>query len=372
MYSRYADEMNVIIIMNVLRYEGLFSFAGSGIVNGALVFGSQPEIGQVNSLFGKRLKVLSILFLFLSIIVYFKFNVIYALSVLSVPIGLTKYYLRNLIISVDKLGLMNACVLISSSIYLGLVYIVDSVKLIAFTYVLILMIEVFLFRLVFGRLVLTHKINSKVRLNVRENLKQGLASSVLNNLDKLLFANVISLDLLPTFDLASKLKGVYSKALTSIWNIYIPRLNRPEAERNYLKVNILLFIATGITFVVLWFSSESIGSFFQIKDFNRFLLMLILFPVLFSFVLFKARILNARTENLQLVTYYRIIESFIKSILVPTLVLFFGLITGLKYGVLIYFIGIAYFIVVLRKFSEIKIELIIGLSILIAYLCFVL
>ena len=371
-YSRYSGEMDEIIIMAVLRYEGLFSFAGSGLVNAALVFGSQPEIGQVHFLFRKRLIVLAILFLLLSVVVYILFNIAYALSVFMVPIALAKYYLRNLIISLDKIGLMNICVLITSFIYLLLVYIVDSIALLSLAYAVVLVIDVFLFRLVTGRLLITEKVESKVRINVRENLKQGLASAALNNLDKLLFANVVTLDLLPTFDLATKLKGVYSKTLSSIWNIYLPKLNDLTVEKNYRKTNNTLFILTWLSFVLIWFGYQYIGWFFQIKEIHRNLLILVLFPVFFSFVLFKARLLNARTENLHLVTIYRIMESFIKSIIVPVLVLYLGILAGLKYGMFIYFLAILFFIFRLRNFIEVRTEIIMSSLLLILYICFVL
>lgn len=364
--------MDEIIIMAVLRYEGLFSFAGSGLVNAALVFGSQPEIGQVHFLFRKRLIVLAILFLLLSVVVYILFNIAYALSVFMVPIALAKYYLRNLIISLDKIGLMNICVLITSFIYLLLVYIVDSIALLSLAYAVVLVIDVFLFRLVTGRLLITEKVESKVRINVRENLKQGLASAALNNLDKLLFANVVTLDLLPTFDLATKLKGVYSKTLSSIWNIYLPKLNDLTVEKNYRKTNNTLFILTWLSFVLIWFGYQYIGWFFQIKEIHRNLLILVLFPVFFSFVLFKARLLNARTENLHLVTIYRIMESFIKSIIVPVLVLYLGILAGLKYGMFIYFLAILFFIFRLRNFIEVRTEIIMSSLLLILYICFVL
>ena len=70
-YENYSDVIDEYIIMSTLRQEGLFSFIGAGLINGALVYGAGETIKEVNYFLFSRLKIIFVSLIPIVVILHF-------------------------------------------------------------------------------------------------------------------------------------------------------------------------------------------------------------------------------------------------------------------------------------------------------------
>ena len=108
--------------MSTLRQEGIFSFIGAGLINGALVYGATNKIVEVNYFLISRLKIIFLIMLITSTILFFiKVDLLYILTIISVPFGLIRQYLRNIFFTSGNFIRLNTITSIAGIIYIILV-----------------------------------------------------------------------------------------------------------------------------------------------------------------------------------------------------------------------------------------------------------
>ena len=126
-YENFSDVIDQYIIMSTLRQEGLFSFIGAGLINGALVYGARETIKEVNYFLFSRLKIIVVFLIPIVILMHFTdFNYIYILTIVSIPIGLIRQYLRNILFTKNSFLKLNLITFIFGVVYVLLISVSDS------------------------------------------------------------------------------------------------------------------------------------------------------------------------------------------------------------------------------------------------------
>ena len=171
-----------------------------------------------------------------------------------------------------------------------------------------------------------------VKTNIQQNLIQGLASSIFNNVDKFIFANILSVNTLLTVDFAYKVRAIIMKGISSISNVWFTKLHNKSNFVLFQKLNLQMGVFYIIAFSGILFFLDSIGALFNVIEINKILFSILVLPSFFVIVMFKMRIMNVKTLKLRIVTVYRIIEGLLRSVIIPILIIYYGIFNGFGIG----------------------------------------
>lgn len=328
--------------MSTLRQEGLFSFIGAGLINGALVYGARETIKEVNYFLFSRLKIIVVFLIPIVILMHFTdFNYIYILTIVSIPIGLIRQYLRNILFTKNSFLKLNLITFIFGVVYVLLISVSDSLYDVSLFFLVIVSLESISLAFQNGIIYDIKEPSKVVQTNIRQNIIQGVASSAFNNVDKIIFAKIIPVDILLTIDFAYKIRAISTKVISSITNVWFSKLHNYKDHLAFEKTNKFMGIAYIFTFSIILFFIDDISEFFKINNINITLFSILVLPSFFLIVLYKMRIMNIKTIKLNIVTNYRLIEGVLKSIIAPILVFFFGIQFGFIFAFLLSLILLA-------------------------------
>ena len=341
-YENFSDVIDQYIIMSTLRQEGLFSFIGAGLINGALVYGARETIKEVNYFLFSRVKIIVVFLIPIVILMHFTdFNYIYILTIVSIPIGLIRQYLRNILLTKNSFLKLNLITFIFGVVYVLLISVSDSLYDVSLFFLVIVSLESISLAFQNGIIYDIKEPSKVVQTNIRQNIIQGVASSAFNNVDKIIFAKIIPVDILLTIDFAYKIRAISTKVISSITNVWFSKLHNYKDHLAFEKTNKFMGIAYIFTFSIILFFIDDISEFFKINNINITLFSILVLPSFFLIVLYKMRIMNIKTIKLNIVTNYRLIEGVLKSIIAPILVFFFGIQFGFIFAFLLSLILLA-------------------------------
>jgi O-antigen/teichoic acid export membrane protein len=369
-YLNFPDLIDVYIIMTILRYEGIFSFLGSGLLNGALIYGQREEISEVNTLFIKRIGYVSLaMVLLVMILAMLSVKEIYVLSILSVPFAMSRAFYRNVLFSRKEFLKLNSVSLFFGIIFIGVLYNLDTIRAVAFLFLAIAIVESLSIFYLNGDKLQRAEPSSLVKENVKENLRQGLVSALFNNVDRFIFARYLPVESLLTVDFAHKVRTVLMKFVSSINNVWLPNLYSKSTTGKYALFTMYSTLFILVLIMGLTVYLDIISGVFGLNSLDQSLFFVLIAPTAFVSVLYKMRSMNAMTINLSRVTLYRVLEGGVRSIIVPLLVYLLPVVIGFKLGYLISLFLLGFGVIISSKSIKGSMDLILYTILIIYSIC---